>query len=336
MSTATVSSPEPWKRWIPAPPVIAAWVILLGMFLWTYWWELCHVVHVWATTPDMGHGFAVPVFCAYLLWRRQEMVDPWPTSGSWWCIPFFAGFALFCCLVKLMRYERELDSLFPFFIGMALAIGGWKALRWAWPSILMLIFMDPLPHFVQEGLAKDLQYVATHMTVYVLQTVGVAAIASGNVIQLSDPQNKLNVAEACSGLRMMTVTYAVCVGACFVLREPLWKKIVLVVSAAPIAVISNVARISMTGMLKEWISPQVGDIFHDWFGYLEVVPAMLLVWGLLSLLSALFIEPPDEGPLVFAEGVGMRRRSSPPGMEGIAQPGGAGPLGGAPRRPPES
>ena len=44
--------------------------------------------------------------------------------------------------------------------------------------------------------------------------------------------------------------------------------------------------------------------FHDWFGYLEVIPAMLLIWGLMALLGALFIEPTTEGPLVFAEGGG--------------------------------
>lgn len=131
--------------------MIVAWAILVAMFFWTYWSELLHVVHIWATTPDMGHGFIVPIFSAYLLWRRQEMVDPWPTKGSWWCIPFFVGFAVFRWLVLYMRYDRDIDSLFPFFIGMALALGGWKALRWSWPSILMLIFMIPLPHFLQEA-----------------------------------------------------------------------------------------------------------------------------------------------------------------------------------------
>ena len=137
----------------------------------------------------------------------------------------------------------------------------------------------------------------------------------------------LEVERACSGLSMLTVFYAMCVGAFFVLREPLWKRIVLVVSAAPIAVICNVFRISVTGMLQEWVSVDAGRFFHNWLGYLEVVPAFLLIWAELALISALFIEPPDEGPLVFPEGIGLARRRSPQAaMGGMARPAGMGPL----------
>ena len=231
MSTATVSSPKPWQRWIPAPPVLAAWGVLLVTFLWTYWSVLFHLVHVWATTPDMGHGFAVPIFAAYLLWHRQEMVNPWPKRGTLWCIPFFVAFAVFRWMILFLRYDRDSDSLFPFFIGMTLAIGGWKALRWAWPSIFFLLFMVPPPDRVSKAMASVLQHGATVMSVYVLQTVGIPAIVRGRTInEIRSSPPPLEVAQACSGLRMMTVFFAMCIGACFILREPLWKKIVLVVT----------------------------------------------------------------------------------------------------------
>jgi exosortase len=292
-----------------------------------------HVVHVWSSEPEMGHGFAVPIFAAFLLWYRQEMVDPWPTKGTWWCIPFFVVFALFRWLNLYLNYERDIDSLFPFFIGMTLALGGWKAFRWAWPSILFLVFMVPLPARIAKAMGDVLQHGATIITVYVLQTLGVPAITQGarsNVIQLTLPP-PLEVERACSGLSMMTVFFAMCIGACFILREPLWKKIVLIVSAAPIAVICNVARISVTGMLHEWISPAAGSVFHDWFGYLEVIPALFLIWGELALISALFIEPTTESPLVFGEGVGIsRRKTSPVGTDGMMPGAGVGPRPGTP------
>ena len=53
----------------------------------------------------------------------------------------------------VLRYYRDIDSLFPFLIGMTLAIGGWKALRWAWPSILFLLFMVPPPDRVSKAMA---------------------------------------------------------------------------------------------------------------------------------------------------------------------------------------
>ena len=129
----------------PGPPVIAAWGVLLVAFVWNYCRRnlMIHVVSVWYGTPDYGHGFVVPLFSAFLLWQRQELVDPWPTRGSWWCIPFFVVFAVFRWFNVYFNYERDIDSLFPFLFGMTLALGGWKAMRWAWPSISFLIFMVP-------------------------------------------------------------------------------------------------------------------------------------------------------------------------------------------------
>ena len=151
--------------------------------------------------------------------------------------------------------------------------------------------------------------------------MGIPAIALGeasNVIQLSEPNNKLEVARACSGLRMMTVFFAICVGVSFLLRVPIWKKIILIVSAVPIAIISNVLRIVLTGMLYEWVSADVGNFIHDYAGWWMMIPAMLMIWGEMALLSALLIETSMEGPLSFGDrgGPPRRRRSRPAGSLG--------------------
>ena len=318
MSDGTISAPAPWKRWVPSPPVMAAWAVLLLGFVWAYWETLQHVVRVWSHTPDMEHGFVVPIFAAYLLWKRQDMVDPWPDRGTWWGLPFFAVFALVRWFNLFLNYERDIDSLIPFLIGVTLLVGGWRALRWAWPSIMFLIFMVPLPDFVATFSRDFLQRLCTKMSVYVLQTVGVPVVESGNMILAPHPENNLDVARSCSGLKMLTVFIAICVGASFVLREPVWKKIVLLVSAVPIAVVSNVMRIAVTGMLCEWVGKSVGMFVHDWAGWWMMILAIVLIWGEMSLLSALIIEVPIEGPLSFGGGGGgggpSRRRSPAVGL----------------------
>jgi len=300
---------------------MAAWGVLLLGFLCTYWETLTKVVRVWYSTPDYGHGFFVPIFAGFLLWQRQEMVDPWPSKGTWWGVPFFVIFALVRWFCLFLNYERDIDSLLPFLIGMTLILGGWRALRWAWPSILFLIFMVPLPDFLAAAMGGKLQRGATIMSVYVLQTIGIPAIALGegsNVIQLSEPSSKLEVARACSGLRMMTLFFAVCVGATFLLRMPAWKKIILIISAVPIAIISNVARIVLTGMLTEWVSAGVADFIHDHAGWLMMIWAMLMIWGEMALLAALLVETTTEGPLSFGDRGGSPRRRSPPsGLGGL-------------------
>jgi len=313
---------------------MAAWGVLLLGFLWTYWETLVHIVHVWYVTPDYGHGFFVPIFAGFLLWQRQGMVDPWPTRGTWWGMPFFIVFALIRWLNLFFNYERDIDSLLPFLLGLTLVLGGWRALRWAWPSIVFLIFMVPLPDVLAAALGGKLQRVATIMSVYALQTFGIPAIALGeasNVIQLSDVNNKLEVARACSGLRMMTLFFAVCVGASFLLRLPIWKKILLIVSAVPIAIISNVVRIVLTGMLTEWVNADIGNFIHDRAGWMMMPLAMLMIWGEMSLLSSLLIETTMEGPLSFGGGGSPSRRRSP-----LAGPDGLGPRIEKPRRSPRA
>ncbi len=333
MSTGTIPPISQWKRWQPAPPVLAAWGVLVVCFLVTYWSTIRHVVGVWCNTPDYEHGFFVPIFACFILWLRQDMVDPWPTRGAILAsIPFFVVWALFRWMVVYLNYERDIDSLFPFLIGMTLLLGGWRALRWAWPSILFLIFMVPLPARVAESLARPLQRVATIMSVYTLQTLGIPAIVRGdqsNVIQLSNPAHQLEVATACSGLRMLTLFFAVCVGASFLMKVRLWEKIILVISAVPIAIISNVARIVLDGVLTEWVSPEAGNFIHDKAGWLMMPLAMLMIWGEMSLLAALLIDSTVKGPLSFGDGNVSQGRRGPPAGGSLL-----GPMSGGPPRSP--
>jgi hypothetical protein len=97
----------------------------------------------------------------------------------------------------------------------------------------------------------------------------------------------------------------------------------------PIAILCNVARIVLTGMLQEWVSVSVAYFIHDYAGWWMMVPAMLLIWGEMVLLSALVIETLTEGPLSFGERGGPSRRSSP-----LASPNPLGPRPDKPRGSP--
>ena len=236
---------------------MAAWGVLLLGFLWTYWETLVHMVRVWYTTPDYGHGFFVPIFAGFLLWQRQEMVDPWPNRGTWWGMPFFVVFALVRWFNLFLNYERDIDSLLPF--------SGWhdaRSGRMAGPAVgvafdRLLDFHGAASGLRGRGVGREVATRRHHherLRPANPWHPGHRAGRGSNVIQLSQPENKLEVARACSGLRMMTVFFAICVGASFLLRMPVWKKIILIVSAVPIAIISNVLRIVLTGMLYEWVS----------------------------------------------------------------------------------
>ena len=71
--------------------------------------------------------------------------------------------------------------------------------------------------------------------------------------------------------------FTLCVGAAFMMRKtPVWERMLIVVSAPPIAVLANVFRITLTAVLFEmahqWpsvVSKQFADkVFHDFAGLL--------------------------------------------------------------------
>ena len=256
-------------------------------------------VRNWSHEPDYGHGFFVPLFSLYLLWHRRDMVDPLPTKWSWWALPMFALSAAIRWASVYFHLNGDHYSIFPMLVGVALLLGGWRALRWSWPSILFLVFMIPLPGTVKVMLAQPLQRVATAASVYVIQTLGLPSIAEGTTIQLRLGR-QLDVEQACSGIAMLTLFFAICVGAVLVVRMSLWEKCVIVVSAMPIAVISNVFRVTVAALLMELVSPRAEEIFHHNVPWIEMIVAMLLLWGELKLIAFLLVEP-SAAPVVLSD-----------------------------------
>jgi exosortase len=294
-----------WTMLVAAAALVAAVTL-------TYWPTMVLLSHRWWNEPDYLHGFLVPVFSGWLLWRRREMLSSATIQGSWW------GLALLA-VAGIMRWASAyyyyvlLDSLsiIPSLGGVVLLVGGWRAVRWAWPSLAFLVFMMPLPEFIAHYMSLPLQRVGTIVSTYILQTLGVPAISQGNVIVLSDAQ--LGVVEACSGLRMMVLFFAVCVGAAFVSKRPPLDRLVMVLSAAPIALAANVFRITLTGVLHQMFSHKVADaVFHDFAGWVMMPTAVLLLWVEMALLAHLLVEPPPAGPLALNRNPSVAARRSQP------------------------
>src|SRR5262249_11142411 len=146
----------------------------------------------------------------------------------------------------------EQVSFIPLLAGLILCVFGWPTLRWCWPAILFLIFMIPLPGRVEGYFGRPLQHIATIVCTFVFQLLGYPAQAEGNVILLRE--SELEIVEACSGLRMLFMFVAVCTAVAVLLRRPWLERALVILSAAPIAVLVNIVRITVTGILHETIS----------------------------------------------------------------------------------
>jgi exosortase D (VPLPA-CTERM-specific) len=178
-------------------------------------------------------------------------------------------------------------ALIVWTFGLVLTSFGWKRGRVFWPAVLHLVFMLPLPQFLYWKINASLQLVSSGIGVWLVQGAGVPVFLEGNIIDLGI--YKLQVAEACSGLRylfpIMSFTYVFAV----LYRGPVWHKLVLLLSAIPLAVLMNSFRIGVIGILVDryGIAQAEGflHVFEGWVIFLACIAILFLMARVMQRLS---------------------------------------------------
>jgi exosortase len=169
--------------------------------------------------------------------------------------------------------------------GVVWLFGGWRVMYWSLPSIGFLWFMMPLPFRIErQWLSHPLQGVATRMSCWVLQSLGQPALPVGNMILLQD--DRLEVEQACSGLRIFMGIVALAFAYCILVRRSWWEKLLLLASAVPIALVANCIRIVCTGLLQQCVSDEAAKTFaHDVAGWATILLAAGLFAGVLWFMG---------------------------------------------------
>lgn len=278
------------RTWLP----LAA---LAGGLLWAYAPTLAVMAERWSTDPQYSHGFLVPVFALGILWARRDRL---PTQGpvpSWYGLAVLLG-GMLLRLVGAYFYFEPLDafSLLPTLAGLCLLIGGVPALRWCWPALAFLGFMLPLPYQAEMALAHPLRRVATVSSTYLLQLLGFPALSEGNIIVIDDL--RLGVIDACSGLGMLMTFFALSTAAAMIVRRPPLDRVVLIVSAVPIALLANILRVTATAAAHVLVGSEAANaLTHDLAGWLMMPLAVGLLWLELRYLDRLLPDAGEAGPL---------------------------------------
>jgi exosortase len=268
-------------------PVYLAAAFLGIVLIWSYSDAAYELWVRWTTEAAYGHGFFVPLFSAYLLWHRRQFYQP-PFEGSWLgLIGIAIGIAL--KLASHYWYYTLLDplSIVPMVAGLCLLILGWRGFRWYWPSALFLVFMIPLPGRIADLMSHPLQRIATIASTYLIQLIGIPAVAEGNVIVLTHA--KIGVIEACNGLRMLILFMAVATAVAILIDRPIWWRLLVLASAVPVALASNIIRITVTATAHEFVSADVADfVFHGLAAWLMMPLGILLLCLELKYLDHAF------------------------------------------------
>jgi len=285
---------------------IQCWAILGGLVLaivWCYWNTLLNVAREW-DNPKYSHGYLVPLFTCVLLWMRREPFIK-PSNAARWAGVGMIGLGLLArlTLTLLSSMVPEMYTLLLCLIGAFVVVGGWPTLRWAAPAVLFLIFMFPLPSFLDSQLLGNLQALATRVSTYFLQTIGIACYSEGKRIVIGELQ--MGVVEACSGLRMLTIFVALAVAITLVTDRPLWERAVIIASAVPIALLVNIIRITITGILHLTVGTEIADkVFHDLAGWVMMPMALGFLYVEFQILLHLVIDDGPTGPVRIGMGPG--------------------------------
>jgi exosortase len=291
------------------PTFLGALVLAGAALVWAYWTTLVDLAERWAGDPQYSHGYLVPAFAAVVLWLRRERLTIAEPTPNWWGLPVLAaGVGMRLAGTYYHYIWIEQISFVPCLAGAFILLGGWTAWRWAWPAVAFLVYMVPLPYRLAIALSEPLQRLATVASTFALQTCGLPAIAEGNVILLNEVE--IGIVEACSGLRMLVIFFALTTAVALVWRRPLWEKVLMVASAVPIALVSNLIRITATGILHETVGSEIANaVFHDLAGWLMMPLALGMLWVEFTLLSRLLI---DAGPTAAPRLDLVRQRPVPP------------------------
>ena len=188
--------------------------------------------------------------------------------------------------------------------GLFTVIMGATALKRYWFAFFFLVFMVPLPIALYSKIASPLQLFASRVASTVMNATGVPVLCEGNKMTLPGGL-QMFVAEACSGMRQLTGFLALTTAVAYWTTRPAWYRVVIVISALPIALSANIARVMLTGYIMHFVNPQFAlGTYHTLEGLLMMGFGLLLlqaecwvldqVWQLLLARQA---QHPEAGRL---------------------------------------
>ncbi|HEX8370087.1 MAG TPA: VPLPA-CTERM-specific exosortase XrtD [Pyrinomonadaceae bacterium] len=293
MSDSVFNPKNLWK-----PFLIAAALAFL------YATVLAKLARDWWTDENYSHGLLVPFVIGFIVWLEFDELKKVSRNPS-----LIFGGALILLSLLLFLAGTLGAELFMQRVSLVLMLGGAvvyffgaKILKFLVVPFVLLLLSIPIPQIIFNKIAFPLQIWASQMAIWGIRIFEVPSVRKGNVIELL-PQGatqvvSLEVVEACSGIRslMTLVTLALVLAYFTRAKKPsaesgwlagvkdfdFWRTVILMFAAIPIAILTNAARVTATGVLTFYYGKQAAEGFaHDISGWLVYLVAL----GLLILVN---------------------------------------------------
>lgn len=262
---------------------LALLALLLVVAVWVSRDALLDILDRALRDSEQSHILLVPLVAGWLVWLRRsrlQFVRYQPTllgaaavalgwMSIWW------GYETD---TRILQHAGALVMI----VGSIVSMAGTAVLRQFMPAFLVLFFALPVPGRIRYLIAQPLQTMATSVTHSFLELFGIAAIRSGNVIEIHGQQ--VAVGEACNGMRMVFALWLVVFAFAFSSPYKLSTRVLLLILSPLVALVSNVIRLVPTSLVYGYGDPVTAEQFHDYAGWVMLPIALFMLIGVLRML----------------------------------------------------
>jgi eight transmembrane protein EpsH (proposed exosortase) len=260
--------------------------VALGLALIAYIPTISWMIGRWNGKESYySHGFLIPVISLFIIWQRKDSLSKIKIAGSMLGL----WIAVICLLVHVVSAALKIYflsgfTLIPLIYGLVLFFFGKEMVRKLTFPILFLFTMVPLPLAAIGTLTVKLKLLATQLSVIVLNGIGFRCIQDGSLIRM--PTSFIEVAAPCSGLRSIISLVTLGLIFAYAMKTSFLKKSILFLSSIPIAIGTNVIRITLVAIVNDLYGEKIAmGAFHDFTGYMVFVAAFLGLFGVAQVLG---------------------------------------------------
>lgn len=253
----------------------------------------------WWNDPNNSHGLLIPPLAIYFAWRKRRRFIAAPVQSAAVAGAVVVAGSLMVFFVGRLGAEFFLTrvSAVGLFGGLMLFFYGWARLRVMIFPILFLVLAIPIPALIFNTVSLPLQSLASDWSAGMLNFCDVPVLQEGNVLNMA--KTSLGVAEACSGLRSLVSLIALAVILGYLRWQGLGQRFLLIALSIPTALLLNVVRITITGIIAEnWNVKYAMGFFHEFSGWVVFILAFTILYGLSALVQKFWPSPfPEEDPV---------------------------------------
>ena len=265
--------------------LFAAIVMVLSL---PFYDALSQMVSKWLGTDEYSHAIVLPFVAAFLLWCQKDELSRRRMVGSWLGpILVLVGFGAQTLGELATLYTIVQYAYLVVIAGLVLSLSGIRLFPKFIPALVILFFTVPLPNFLYNNLSSELQLISSQLGVWFIRLFGIPVYLQGNVIDLGSM--KLQVVEACSGLNYLFPLLSIGFIAAYIFKAPLWQRVLIFLSIAPITVVMNSVRIGIIGLSVDRYGSMLTEGFLHFFeGWVVFMVSLAILFAEIWLFNVVF------------------------------------------------